>query len=289
MTEALAAAGLGAMRFTSLVDPAGAFAASQASAAPGHVIELHGSAEAHLEALRAANPKRYKNWRRLGHKLEREWGALSLVPGDRDEAAFEQLLAWKREQFRLGGAHDVLRPVWARGLMRAAFERREGPLQGVMTTLRAGGAGGGRTLRRAPGRRRPHLDLRHRSGLRGLRRGDGADAPAPDAMQALGLEVYDLGGGYAHYKAPFATRTVEVREGLATGGGAAGLAARSLNGAWSWPASGGSTPCCGCAAGSTTSRRRRSRSAGVCAGVVEAIAGYGRRAAAREPAPAEDA
>ncbi len=100
-------------------------------------------------------------------------------------------------------------------------------------------------------------------------------------MPELGLQTYDLSPGYAHYKAPFATRTVGIREGVAVAAGKAGAAARSVNAAW---ALAGQSQAVG------RLRRRLDQinaaevsTGGRVRGVVEAIAGYGRRSANREP------
>jgi CelD/BcsL family acetyltransferase involved in cellulose biosynthesis len=134
--EALAAAGVAAFRFTGLVDPHGAF--EVASRVEAFAIALEGRAEDYLEALRAASPKRFKNYRRLDHKLDREVGELRIVAPDHDPAAFEQLIAWKRDQMTRTGVHDVLAADWTRRLMAELFETRDGPMRGLMINLYAG-------------------------------------------------------------------------------------------------------------------------------------------------------
>ncbi len=290
---ALAAAGVGSIRFTGLIDPQAQFPGQQAAACPGYVIDLEGSAEAHLEALRAVNPKRFKNWKRLQNKLEREWGEVVLTPADTSQEAFDQLVAWKRDQFRRTGAHDVMRPDWARALFQAAFERREGPLRGVMTTLRAGG-------RLVAGHFGVTAAGACHAWLSSMDPDCSACAPGqvlmlqtPEIMETLGLGAYDFGPGYAHYKAPFASREVPVAEGLAMADGRGGLAARSIEGAWALAGERRID-----AVGRLRRRLDHIASAelsmgGQVRGMVEAIAGYGRRAATREPvratAASEDA
>ena len=53
-----------------------------ASQAPAYVIQLDGSAPDYLERIRAASAKRFKNYRRLEGKLDREVGPLSLRAPD---------------------------------------------------------------------------------------------------------------------------------------------------------------------------------------------------------------
>ncbi len=281
LAEAMRAAGVGALRFTGLVDPAGACPLARPSPMQGHLIALAGSPEARHDALRAANPKRYKNWRRLENKLEREFGAVSVSPGDRDPAAFAQLLDWKREQFRRTGAHDVLRPAWAQALFAAAFAARSSELCGVMTTLRAGGRlVAGHFGVASAGVCHVWISAMDPDCVAGGP-GQVLMLHAPELMQALGLRVYDLGPGHAHYKAPFATGQVSLGEGVALAAGSANLAARSMEGAWAL--AGGRIDAVG------RLRRRLDQIdaaelsiSGRVLGLIEAVAGQGRRASSRE-------
>lgn len=230
--EALAAAGLSAFRFTGLVDPFGGFAAGVAGRKQGFVIALTGSAEDYLETLRAQSPKRFKNYRRLTSKLEREIGEIAVAAPDVSQDAFDQLIAWKRAQLKRTGMHDFLGPAWTRTLMDNLFARRQGELQGLMVCLYAGG--------------------RLVSGQFGVRQGEvfhpwiastdpdmGAWSPgqlfllqAIAAMPGAGLSVYDLASGHEHYKRPYALQTREIAEGQVAAANGAGRAARVSAAAW---------------------------------------------------------
>jgi len=135
---ALTEAGLGTFKFWGLLDPMGMFAEDVALTRPAYVIELDSDAETYLEALRAASPKRFKNYRRLDSKLAREVGPLRMVANDLDPAAFDQLITWKREQLARTGAADFLAPDWTRRLMNDLFVQRTGRLQGLMINLYVG-------------------------------------------------------------------------------------------------------------------------------------------------------
>jgi CelD/BcsL family acetyltransferase involved in cellulose biosynthesis len=151
--------------------------------------------------------------RRLEHELERELGELTLTAPDFDPDAFDRLVAWKSDQFARTGLHDVLRPAWSQALMRALFETREGPLQGLMITLRVAG--------------RPiagHFGVRQGSAfhpwlaafdpaLAAYSPGQTFMGAAIRAMTGLGIESYDLSAGHEHYKKPFASEAVAVGEG----------------------------------------------------------------------------
>ena len=145
--------------------------------------------------------------------------------------ALDQLIDWKREQFERTGAHDVLRPNWARRLFHDILQA-QGHARGLLITLRAGGRLVAGHFGLAVG---PHahawlsvIDPE----CSGCGPGQVLTLRLAELMPELGLQTYDLSPGYAHYKAPFATRTVGVREGVAVAAGRAGAAARSVNAAW---------------------------------------------------------
>jgi CelD/BcsL family acetyltransferase involved in cellulose biosynthesis len=232
LAEALAAADLTAFRFTGLLDPHGAFEGCATDHQPGFRIELATTAEDYLEALRVASPKRFKNYRRLDHKLDREVGPLRVAAPDHSRDAFDALMAWKREQLARTGAHDFLRPAWTRALIGALFELQDGDFRGLMISLYAGD--------------------RLVSGHFGVRQGavfhpwiasvDPALAAwspgqvflprAIAAMPDLELAAYDLGPGHEHYKRPFAAPSRTLAEGLAAAESAAGRAAQASDRAW---------------------------------------------------------
>jgi len=230
----LEAANLSAWRFTGLVDPHGLLAGETAARNESHVVDLAGRTPVdYLEAVRAASPKKFKNYRRLEHKLERDLGDFALVGPDHDRDSFETLIAWKREQLRRTGSHDFFSPDWMRGLFHHLFDTRTGDFQGLMVALYAGG--------------------RLVAGQFGVRQGDvfhpwlaSADPElnpyspgqmflrhAIEALPGLGLSVFDLGPGHDHYKRPYALTQVEIGEGLATAASPGGRGARLREAAWS--------------------------------------------------------
>lgn len=238
----LAEFGLAAFRFTGLVDPYSDFASAISGVHQAHVIELERSADAYLEQVRAASPKRFKNYRRLDGKLDREVGPLTLRAPDFDRDAFNQLLGWKREQLARTGAHDFLAPTWTRDLLASFLDMREGPFQGLMINLYVG----------------DHLLAGHI----GVRVGDvyhpwiastdpamAAWSPgqlfllrAIAAMPGLGLKVYDLGPGHDHYKRPYAFSSRMIGEGTMAASGPRGRAAVASEKAWLLAGANGAGP-----------------------------------------------
>lgn len=230
--EALAAAGLSVYRFTGLTDPNNAFNGFGAVERESFVIELETTAEAYLEALRAASPKRFKNYRRLDHKLDREVGELSIRGADRDPAAFEALLRWKREQLARTGAHGFLNADWTQGLLQSLFERQDGDFQGLMVNLYAGDRlVAGHFGIRQGGVYHPWIASTDPE-LSAWSPGQVFLGRAIAAMPEMGLTTYDLGPGHEHYKRPYALTTRTIGEGVATAANLGGRAAQMSEQAW---------------------------------------------------------
>jgi CelD/BcsL family acetyltransferase involved in cellulose biosynthesis len=239
--EVLRAADLTAYRYTGLIDPHGVF--GQTAQKTAHVISLNGAdAEAYLEAVRAASPKKIKNWRRLDSKLEREMGTIELVAADRSREAFDQLIAWKREQLERTGVHDFLRPAWVQGLLLDLFQKQTGPFKGLMINLYAGG-------QLVAGHFGVRLDGVYHPWIASTNPAYGEWSPgqiffmrAIAAMPGLGLHHYDLGPGHDHYKGAYALSQVQIGDGTATASTMAGRMAHSLDGVMALAGSRGAGP-----------------------------------------------
>ena len=211
---ALAAAGLRACRFTGLVDPYGVFHGEVTQGEPSYAIVLDGSAEAYLERLRAASPKRFKNLRRLDSKLERERGPIELIAGDDDPQSLQTVLAWKRDQFHRTGVHDVLGPDWSRAFIDEAFASREDEAKGLLITLKVDGkVVAGHFGLRSAATYHPQIAA-FDPAFAAYSPGIVLIARAIRAMPTLGLDRYELSGGCGHYKASFASEAAPLQEGL---------------------------------------------------------------------------
>jgi CelD/BcsL family acetyltransferase involved in cellulose biosynthesis len=229
--EALAAADLAAFRFTGLVDPFEVF--RPASRQDAYRVVLGGTALAHLETVRAASAKKFKNYRRLDHKLARDLGPIRILAPDDDRETFARLSAWKRDQLRRTGTHDFLAAEWTRHLFERLFARRTGPFRGLMITLHAGD-------RLVAGHFGVRLDGVYHPWLAAADPELGAYSPgqlflarAIAAMPDLGLTTYDLGPGHDHYKRAYGRTRLKIGEGLAAAASSAGASARRRELAWS--------------------------------------------------------
>jgi CelD/BcsL family acetyltransferase involved in cellulose biosynthesis len=210
LARGLTAAGLSAYRYSSMIVPP---SPDLTDARQGFLIELDESPEAYLEALRQARPKSFKNYRRLGHKLERDFGPLR-IDASRHRPAFDALIDWKRRQLARTGGYDFLRPAWVEALLENLFVMEDPAFGGLMVNLYAGD--------------------RLVAGHFGVRAGDiyhpwiaSTDPDLADwapghvflmqaiaAMPDLGLRTYDLAPSHEHYKAPYARSSRTVVSGM---------------------------------------------------------------------------
>ncbi len=236
--EALAAAGLGRLRLTGLVDPFGQFQDAVAERACAHRIILPDTAQAYLESLRTRSQNRFKNHRRYRRALETDLGPVRLVAHDAGLAAFETLMDWKRQQIAQTGVHDFLGPDWTKALMRQLFETRGDDFEGLMVSLYAG-----ERLVAA------HFGVREGGwyhpwigaidpALKSYSPGLVHQMEAIAAMTELGLRVYDLGASNDHWKQMFSSDRFEVGSGLATAPSLGGRIARSCDHLWRAPGAG---------------------------------------------------
>jgi CelD/BcsL family acetyltransferase involved in cellulose biosynthesis len=230
--EALAAANIDRLRLTGLIDPFRVMDEGVTERTWAHRIVLTDTVEAYLNGL---GRNRLKNHRRYRRGLEQAIGPVRLVAGDRDAAAFERLLAWKRRQIELTGVHDFLGVDWTVALMRRLFETHTPGFSGLMISLYAG----------------QRLVAAHF----GVRQGDwfhpwlGAFDPdlrayspglvhqieAIGAMPQLGLRTYDLGASNDHWKRMFTSGGVSIGSGLATRPSFAGQIAKAGDRVWRAP------------------------------------------------------
>lgn len=209
--EALRLADVRAFRHIGLVDPYGLFP-PVGTGPDAYAIETPAGPEAHLEAMRVASPKKFKNWRRLQNRLA-EVGPLRFGQS-RSRDDLDALLTWKSEQFDRTGLQDVLRPGWVRALMSDLFETDTPHFRGLMLTLHAGDTlVGGHFGVFGQGTYHPWIASTNPS-LAHLSPGNAFLDQAIRAMPRLGITVYDLGPGHDHYKQPWASIRKQVGVGL---------------------------------------------------------------------------
>ncbi|WP_199200441.1 GNAT family N-acetyltransferase [Alkalicaulis satelles] len=190
------------------------------SAGAAQACVLEGDPEALVERLRAAHPKRFKDLRRRLRRLEEDHGEIRLEAGA-DRSAFEQLITWKRAQYRQTGKHDVLAPRWAARLMTSLFDNRGGEVKGRLITFTAGGRLVAAEFGpEAQGCFHPWLAA-YDPDMAGYSPGHLLVFQLVSQMGALGLTRYDMGPGHEDYKKYFANDLTPLHAGMARAPGLA--------------------------------------------------------------------
>jgi CelD/BcsL family acetyltransferase involved in cellulose biosynthesis len=118
----LGALRVGRLDFTSLLADQRAFARGVRGVAQSQVIDLCDGYDAYAAARRGAGTDILQDTAKKRRKLEREQGA-AVFAVSRDVADFDQLIAWKRAQYRASGQTDIFQAGWTDALLRALFER----------------------------------------------------------------------------------------------------------------------------------------------------------------------
>jgi CelD/BcsL family acetyltransferase involved in cellulose biosynthesis len=207
---ALKAAGISGYRFSGLVDPFALFQNATSGTTPSFVLHVEEDPHAVLARLAERSPKRFKQYRRLERKLEREVGPLTITIGDSDRDALHSLFAWKRAQYAKNGLHDVLGPEWVQNMMYDLFEQRTGALKGCLVTLRAGGALVAAEFGpREDAAFHPWISA-YNPEMAGYSPGMLLMVRMIEVMPANGMTTYDLGPSPETYKPYFASEVRQV-------------------------------------------------------------------------------
>lgn len=211
--ELLARAGLSRARFGALFTPDKPQAVGLEPVGPSRAAVKHTTAEALVSSLEADYPRRFKDLRRRLRKLETEHGDVQLeVCEDRD--TLEELIRWKRLQYRETGRHDVLAPRWTARMMYTLFEKSGGAVRGRLYTLRAGG----RVIAAEFG---PEGHGTFHPWLAAYAPDMSVYSPGHllvylllSQMDRFGLDRYEMGTGHEDYKKHFTNHRSELFSGL---------------------------------------------------------------------------
>lgn len=212
--DLLAMAGLSRARFAALFTPDKPPAAGLEPVGPSRAAVKHSTSETLMAELQAEHPKRFKDFRRRLRKLETEHGEVRLEVSESPET-LDELIGWKRLQYRQTGRHDVLAPRWTAKMMHALFAKQDGAVTGRLYTLRAGG----RLIAAEYG---PEGQGTFHPWLAAYDPDMSAYSPGHllvylllSRMEEFGLTRYEMGTGHEDYKKYFTNHRSELYSGLA--------------------------------------------------------------------------
>lgn len=217
LEQVIAMSGYAAYRSNSvLLKPSELGDAEKVGAARSFIVHLNGqTAEEHLEAHRSEHAKRYKNFRRLMNKLERECGEIEFVYGSAKDLPVQTLLEWKSQQFAREGLLDITSAQNSASILNKVSQlesSEENSLSGFMTGLKVNGE-------MIVG----HFGLRDETNFHPWISAYNPDfeSYSPgilllykviEEMGQMGLESYDLSTGHESYKKYFCSSARYTRD-----------------------------------------------------------------------------
>jgi len=137
--ELVRALGVGRFDFCHMLAGQTAFLRHARGDQPSFSIDMPEGYEPYALARRAAGVTALKDIDKKRRKIERELATPVFEALSADREAFEQLLAWKRDQWKATGQTDVLATAWTRRLVEALFDQGEAEFGGALFTLRVDG------------------------------------------------------------------------------------------------------------------------------------------------------
>ncbi len=98
-------------------------------------LDLSQGFSAYCAERRAAGSKGGDDLARMSRRITRELGGFRFEWHSSDPRVLEQLITWKRDQYRATGFTDVLAVEWSRQLLTRLASTQTGHLQGVLSAL----------------------------------------------------------------------------------------------------------------------------------------------------------
>lgn len=103
-----------------------------------HVVDVAGGYAAYQADRKAQGVGLIKDCDRKRRRVERDVAEPVFTAFSRSDAAFDQLIAWKRAQFRATGQTDIFAAGWTLGLLKQLFASRDPDFGAVLFTLHFG-------------------------------------------------------------------------------------------------------------------------------------------------------
>jgi CelD/BcsL family acetyltransferase involved in cellulose biosynthesis len=114
------------------------FATHSRGRAMSHIVNVPDGYAAYEAQRKEAGVGVLKDADKKRRKAEREVGPARVTIFSRDEADFEQMVAWKRAQFSATGQIDIFETPWTLRLLRDLFEHPRPGFGGMLCTLHFG-------------------------------------------------------------------------------------------------------------------------------------------------------
>ena len=218
--EFLKAAGLGAWHYTSLIGEQKDFEPFHKDEYPLCLIDLSAGVEAWRNSRSSSYRRSLKSNRRRIRRTEEEFGTRRFEYKSRNEDAYEQLMAWKKERFAETGLYDVLSADWTSSLLKRLWERENG-LKCDMHVLYFGDDMAAMDMGMTDGETFHSWMVAYNPKFHSLSPGTQLLEDMIDKAPDLGYRLIDLGAGMDSYKSAYAAEGLSARSGFVPVAGAA--------------------------------------------------------------------
>ena len=131
--------GVSRMDFHTLLADQANFTPFMRGYSEGQVVDLAEGYEAYETARKAAGSGVFKDTAKKGRKMQAEVGEIVFTPMSDSQADFDQLIDWKRQQYRTTRQTDIFDAGWPLDLIRGLFGRVGPGFGGAFFTLHVGG------------------------------------------------------------------------------------------------------------------------------------------------------
>jgi CelD/BcsL family acetyltransferase involved in cellulose biosynthesis len=138
--ELVRALGVARLDFAHLLESQDLFRPFMQGTSESQIVDLSAGYEAYAAERRAGGHDLLKDTAKKGRKLAREQGEVVFTPLSDSHEAFDQLVEWKRQQYRATRQTDIFDAGWPLELLRSLHARRDPGFGGALFTLHVGGA-----------------------------------------------------------------------------------------------------------------------------------------------------
>lgn len=215
--------GVGRFDFSHMLESQRLFAPLARGRDDSHVIDVAGGYAAYEAERKAAGVSALKDADKKRRKLERELGPITFTAFSRSMADFDQLVAWKRAQWRATGQTDVFAAGWPLALVRNLFASRDPDFGGILCTLHVGDKLAAAQLNLRGGRNIHSWIIGHDHGFERYSPGILLFQDILRWMDDTPYSRLDLGSGTYRFKRELANVTVGVTHGFIGAPSAAAL------------------------------------------------------------------
>lgn len=136
--EIARAFGVGRFDFSHMLESQALFAPLARGREDSRIIDVADGYAAYEAERRAAGVSALKDTDKKRRKVERELGPVTFTAFSRSKSDFDQLVAWKRAQWKATGQTDLFADGWPLPLVQNLFASRDPEFGGVMSTLHIG-------------------------------------------------------------------------------------------------------------------------------------------------------